>query len=283
MGRKAKTYKKHQKIYKMKGCSKKTRKNYLGGNNISSGDVNLAYPSTNVPSVPNPFLAYTGKGGACNDSLTPSLNIPLNVGGVNKTVPSTGPLQNTGLGTNFLNPQGSQHGGGCGCCGKIFGGSKKGRKGGCCPMCMAPLLMLGGKLQAGGNPGIPYANGLAGNAWSSSPSHWPGVDGVQGGRNYLALNTYNNDISRQMKDVGAQPPFLGGGRRSRKRRNRKQKGGALSNFMGQDLINLGRQLQFGVGSAYNALAGYAAPVNPLPWKGQLANTSNINTVRTASM
>jgi hypothetical protein len=286
MGRKTKTYKKHQKIYKMKGCSKKTRKNYLGGNNISSGDVNLAYPSTNVPSVPNPFLAYTGKGGACNDSLTPSLNIPVNVGGVNKTVPNTGPLQNTGLGTNFLNPLGSQHGGCCG--GTLFGGSKKGRKGGCGPMCMAPLLMLGGKkmlggkIQAGGNPGIPYPDGRVGGAWSASPSHWPGVDGVQGGRNYLPLNTYNNDISRQMINVGAQPPFLGGGRRSRKH-SRKQKGGALSNFMGQDLINLGRQFQFGIGSAYNAVAGYAAPVNPLPWKGQLPNTSNINTVRTASM
>jgi hypothetical protein len=286
MGRKTKTYKKHQKFYKMKGCSKKTRKKYLGGSrSISSGDINLAYPSTNVPSVPNPFLAYTGKGGACNDSLTPSLNIPLNVGGQDKTMPSTGPLQRD-LGIDFLNPQGSQHGGGCGCGGTIFGGSKKGKRGGCGPMCLAPLLMLGGKYggkQSGGNPGISYPNGRAGDAWSSNPSHWPGVDGIQGGRNYLALNTYNNDISRQMKDVGAQPPFLGGGRRSRKYRNKKQKGGALSNFMGQDLINLGRQFQFGVGSAYNAVAGYAAPVNPLPWKGQLPNISNLNTVRSASM
>ena len=44
--------KKHQKLYKMKGCSKKSRKNHLGG---SSGDTNLAYPSNNVQSAPNPF------------------------------------------------------------------------------------------------------------------------------------------------------------------------------------------------------------------------------------
>ena len=57
MGRKTKTYKKHQKFYKMKGCSKKTRKKYLGGSrSISSGDINLAYPSTNVQSVPNALV-----------------------------------------------------------------------------------------------------------------------------------------------------------------------------------------------------------------------------------
>ncbi len=269
-----------QKLYKMKGCSKKTRKNYLGGNNrISDGDINLAWPYKNVPSVPNPFLAYTGKGGACNDKLTPSLNIPANVGGMNKTEPNTGPIQRD-LGTDFLNPIGTQRGG------------KQRRKGGCGPMCMAPLLMLGGnqmlggKIQLGGNPGIPYPDGRVGGPWTANPSNWPGVDGVQGGRNYLPINTYNHDISRQMKDVGAQPPFLGGGRRSRKHRNkysRKQKGGNLSNFMGQDLINLGRQFQFGLGSAYNALAGHASPVNPLPWKDQLPNTSNINTLKNASM
>jgi hypothetical protein len=81
-----------------------------------------------------------------------------------------------------------------------------------------------------------------------------------------------------MIDVGANPPFLGflglkGGRRrhtsKHTKKNRKQRGGSLSNFLGQDLINLGRQLGHGVGTAFNALNGYPAPVNPLPWKGQL--------------
>jgi len=296
MSRKTKTYKKHQKFYKMKGCSKKTRKKYLGGSrSISDGDINLAWPAKNVPSVPNPFLAYTGKGGACNDRLTPSLNIPANIGGQNKIYPSTSPNERV-LGTNFLNP-GMQRGG------------KKKRKGGCGPMCMAPLLMLGGKqaggkeaggklqekvggLQLGGNPGIPYPDGRVGGAWSANPAHWPGVSGIQGDRNYLPVNTYKHDISRQIINEGAQPPFLGkptflrgGGRRSRKhtkQHSRKQKGGALSNFIGQDLINLGRQFQFGVGSAYNALAGHAPPVNPLPWN-QLPNRLNMNTLKNASI
>jgi len=31
-----------------------------------------------------------------------------------------------------------------------------------------------------------------------------------------------------------------------------------------------------VGSAYNALAGYSAPVNPLPWKDQFPSRMSIN-------
>ena len=45
-----------QKVYKMKGCSKNTRRNkkYLGG----SADINLAYPSSTVRTVPNLSLIH---------------------------------------------------------------------------------------------------------------------------------------------------------------------------------------------------------------------------------
>jgi len=259
--------KKHQRLYRMKGCSKKSKtcKNYLGG----SADVNLAYPGTDVKFVPNPFLAYTGKGGALED----------------KALPNQGPPPG---GFNFLNQQGNQRGGSCGC-GLPF------MSGGTCASCTAPLMSGGnhrsgckcsvckGK-QSGGNPGIPYPNGLAGSPWTPAISGWPGVDGVQGGRNYLAPNNYHTDISRQMIDVGANPPFTVGGKRGRKaKKTKKQRGGALSNFLTQDLINLGRQVQFGMGSAYNALSGYAAPVNPMPWKGHLPNTPSLSTMRTSSL
>ena len=84
----------------VEGCSKnkKTCKNYLGG----SADINLAYPSANVPTQPNPFFAYTGKGGA---------NVNMNA--ADKTMPNTGPAPG---GFNFLNPQGTQRGGCCGSC-----------------------------------------------------------------------------------------------------------------------------------------------------------------------
>ena len=261
-----KTSRRHQKLYKMKGCSKnKTCKNYLGGS--------LAYPSNNVPTQPNPFLAYTGKGGS-------------NTNAANKVVPNTGPAPG---GYNFLNPQGMQHGGNCGT------GMCSAMTGGTCSTC-APGFMVGGKRhrsgckcskcksrmqkQKGGNPGIPYPNGLTGSAWTPATSGWPGVDGIQGGRNFLALNEYKVDPQTALIATGANPPFsVGGGRRSR---SKKQKGGTLSNFLGQDLINLGRQVQFGLGSAYNALSGFSAPVSPLPWRDQIPSAANINTVK-ASM
>lgn len=261
--------KKNQRIYKMKGCSKKnksrTRKNYLGG----SADINLAYPATDVHFLPNPYLAYTGNGGSS---------------GLEKALPNQGPPPG---GFNFLNPQGNQLGG-CGTCGGPV------LSGGGCGTCGGSVLSGGGKHrtsckcsscksnQSGGNPGIPYPNGLAGNPWTPAISGWPGVDGVQGGRNYLAPNNYHTDISRQMTMVGANPPFtIGGGKR--RRGSKKQRGGTLSNFFTQDLINLGRQFQFGMGSAYNAMNGYSAPTNPMPWKGQLPNSPSLSAIRAASV
>lgn len=299
-----KTSSKRQKVYKMKGCSTKSRKNYLGG----SADINLAYPGNNVRTVPNPFLAYTGKGGSsCGGNLTTNSNIPSNPDGINKTLPSTGPTPSIPA-TPFLNPIGSQRGG-CGSCGinvmsggscpscsnPLMGGGRK-KKGGCGPLC-AVGFMVGGKRHRlgckcssckakkggnmkGGNPGIPYPDGLVGKPWTGGVAGWPGVDGIQGDRNYLALNDYKTDISRQMIATGANPPFsIGGG----KNRTRKQRGGTFSNFLTQDLLNLGRQFQFGVGSAYNALAGYSSPVNPMPWKDQLPNTASLNTMRAANI
>jgi hypothetical protein len=278
----------------MKGCSKKTRKNYLGG----AADINLAYPSNNIKTTPNPFLAYTGKGGACSSSLTPSLAVPLNTNGGDKTLPNTGPDNVGQIGTPFLNPVGNQHGGSCGCgmplmsgggcgtCGLMKGGRRR-KKGGCGPLCAVGFMVGGnhrigckcssckklGGTQFGGNPGIPYPDGLVGAPWTPSTGGWPGVDGVQGGRNFLPPNQYKTDAQTSMISTGAQPPYSVGGKRSK-----KQKGGTLSNFLGQDLINLGRQFQFGLGSTYNALAGYAAPVNPMPWKGQLPNTPSLSTM-----
>ena len=270
MGRKAS--RKNQKIYKMKGCSKKTCRNFLGG----SADVNLAYPSNNVPTVPNPFLAYTGKGGTAT---------------LANVYPNQGP---PAKGFDFLNPQGAQRGG-CGCS-LLSGGSNK--MGGCGPLC-ALGFMVGGTRhrhqckcseckmnggQSGGNQGIPYPNGLVGTPWTPEITGWPGVNGIQGDNNYIAPNNYHTDIQTAMISTGANPPFSVGGRRRRKTNRRKtQKGGTFSNFLSQDLLNLGRQFQFGVGSTYNALSGYPAPTNPMPWKGQLANTAtSLSTIKAAS-
>jgi hypothetical protein len=266
---------KHQKLYKMRGCSKKSRKNHLGG-------TNLAYPSKNIQTASNPFLAYTGKGGS-TCGISPTNVAPTNSNGSNPIYPSTGP---TAGGFNFLNSQ-TQRGGNCGC-GAQMGGSMGGSCGmGSCPFnaaqtggahrvgCRCSKCKMKGGSSVMSNNGIPYPNGLVGSPWTPNSSGWPGVDGIPGDSNHLGYNTYQpNDISRQMINTGAQPPFSIGGRKTRKGR-KGQKGGVLSNFLGQDLINLGRQLQYGFGSAYNGLAGYQAPVNPMPWKGQLITPTRI--------
>lgn len=189
-------------------------------------------------------------------------------------------------------------GGSCGCGGiPLMSGGKRAKKGGVCPLC-AMGFMVGGKKhrkdckcsvckmmrksQSGGNPGYPIPNGLTGAPWIGGKlSTWPGVAGVQGGNNHFADNLYKGvDPQTSMISNGANPPFSIGGRRTRRN---SQKGGLLSNTIGQDLINLGRQFQYGIGSTYNALQGYAAPANPMPWKGQLPNTPSLSTIKVNSM
>ena len=275
----------HQKMYKMKGCSKKNRKcRHLGG----SADVNLAYPATNVRFEPNPYLAYTGKNpysflhkGGATQAIP--VNIPQNINGANPTLPNTGPIPMVPA-TPFLNSSAPQRGGSCGCGMPLM-------KGGSCSSCSLGF-MVGGKkhlkackcnsckkmrrIQRGGNPGYPIPNGLVGSPWTGGNlSGWPGVNGVQGDANHFLQNKYDGfDPQTSMISTGANPPFSVGGTR-----RRKQKGGNYTNILLQDVMNLGSQFQYGLGSAYNALTGYAAPVNPLPWKDQLPNTQSLSSVK----
>ena len=245
-----------QKLYKMKGCSeKKSRKNksrkHLGG-----ADMNLAYTGKPIFSIPNPNLAYTGH-------KTGGSGIRINTNAENPVYPNTG---GPPASQNWLNSSTQQ--GGCGC-GLLTGGGK--HRSGCkCSTCK-------GKGQKGGN-GLPFGtglpemkpilapSGLTGSAWGAD-FKWPGTNNVGGDHNHYSLNKYAPvDISRQMQDIGAQPPFLGMGGGKRRNKSKKQRGGSLSNFLYQDLVNVGRQFQFGLGSTYNALSGYSAPVNPMPWQ-----------------
>lgn len=288
-----------QKIYGMKGCSSKTRKYRVGGgggslgNFVNINDNNLAIPAKNITFLPNPVLAYTGKGGnnlACKGDTTnvngQSTRDVLAFTGtkspISNAYPTTGPPPSA---NNWL---GSQLKGGCNC-GQNYsvqaGGSSLNHRAECkCSNCKTSVKKGGNGLPFG--QGLPnmkgplYPDGLVGSPWRPPVADWPGVNGISGDRNHLAYNTYKPvDISRQMIDTGANPPFSiggGGGRRKNKKRSskrRNKKGGAASNMLSQDLLNLGRQFQFNVGSTYNALNGYAAPVSPLPWKDQIPSAS----------
>lgn len=325
-----------QKLYKMRGCSRKkcshnhSKKNYfgLGGKGVAlGGDFdNIAFPYTG-PIRPNPDLAitkqqlinYNAKGGYKCPPGTSSQNQPglgivttSNVNGANPLYPNTGPPFN---GFNFLNPITNQRGGNCGCGinGPLMSGgrNKKKHSSNCnCPKCSkkkshglgcnclmcnnkhrlgcrcSSCKIKNGEMSGGGgcstsNNGIPYPNGLVGKDYVN-PTNLPGANHIPGDANFYKNNTYSPvDISRQMLDIGANKPFLGflnkGG--SKKRYTKKRKGGGFSNFLGQDLVNLGRQFTFGIGSAYNALNGFPAPTNPLPWKDQLPNTASISTIK----
>ena len=264
-----KKQKRHNKKtkYNMRGCSSShsMKKRKGGGSNLSN--VYLAYPSNNVPSIPNPHLAYTGKGGengTCSGNLKPvDAELPQNINAANPAYPNTGPV-NTGF--NFLNSQILR--GGCGCSGGVA--TQNGGNG----------LPYGQGLPE--MKGIPYPNGLVGKAWGAEPSQWPGVDGVSGGRDHLGYNNYIPDISREMRMPIASMPFYGGGKGKKtnkkhrkiqksKSRSKKQKAGGLSNFMYQDLVNVGRQFTTGIQNSYNALNGYSPLPSPLPWKDQLTN------------
>jgi hypothetical protein len=260
---------KKQKLYKMKGCSKKNKsRKHLGAKYSGGYNMNLAYTGKPIFSTPNPYLAYTGAstpktGGENASSSTNSSNMRTNTNAANPVYPNTGgPPAHQG----WINSS-TQRGGSCGgTCGLLKGGGPH-RKGCKCSECKL-------KRQKGGN-GLPYGEGLApmkpilapsgltGETWGAD-FKWPGTNDVGGDHNHYSLNKYAPvDISRQMQDTGAQPPFLGGGK---KNKTRKQRGGALSNFMYQDLVNVGRQFQYGLGSTYNALRGFDSPVNPMPWQ-----------------
>ena len=149
-------------------------------------------------------------------------------------------------------------------------------------------LNPGQTIRGGGitGPGTSYANGLVGSAWSGKSDTWPGVNGVGGDSNHLKLNTYNNDISRQMLDVGANFPFngmlRGGGRRHRGHRRHSSKYNSKSKKMHrggggllpQNLVNVGRNFMYNIGASNNEMNGYAAPTNPMPYKDQLVSNNS---------
>ena len=159
-------------------------------------------------------------------------------------------------------------------------------------------LNSGQTIRGGGitAPGTSYANGLVGSSWSSNPATWSGVNGVGGDGNHLSLNTYNNDVSRQMLDIGANYPFngmLSGGRgrgrghrcgphcgcgrgpspsrRHSSNHKKTHRGGGL---LPQNLVNVGRNFMNNIAASNNEMNGYAVPPKPMPYEGQLVSDNS---------
>ena len=175
--------------------------------------------------------------------------------------------------------QPAQLGGGCGCglqmggkhvCHKCPPGCRCGPNCDCGHNCPGNCYLKNKKQNGGCNTcfqGGGSANGaLVGPPWTPKIADWPGVGGKDGQTNYFSMNKYQVDPQTETISERNQityTPQNGGTRRSRA-------GGLIP----QDLVNLGRSMVYGVGSAYNSLNGYATPVNPLPYKDQLVNTAS---------
>jgi hypothetical protein len=151
-------------------------------------------------------------------------------------------------GNCYLNGKRSrkQRGGSCGC-GIQMGG---------CGSCLGGGIQMGGGINNSGTP-------LVGSPWTPKINDWPGVSGKDGQTNYFADNKYLVDPQRTMISERDQQTYMAGGS------SRKRRGGGI---IPQDLVNLGRSMVYGLGSAYNTLNGYSGPVSPLPYKDQLINT-----------
>ena len=172
----------------------------------------------------------------------------------------------------------------------------------------------GQTIRGGGitGPGTSYANGLVGSPWTGNSDTWPGVDSVGGNSNHLTLNTYNNDISRQMVDLGANYPFdgtlSGGGHhhpkgcgcmkcrrrssgshgpncncikclnkgrgRSRGHGRKHKKTLRGGGLLPQNLVNVGRNFMYNIGAGNNEYNGYATPPNPMPYEDQLVTKNS---------
>jgi len=135
--------------------------------------------------------------------------------------------------------------------------------------------------QAGGNFFKPIGampGPIVGSAWS--PNNLPGQNGIGGDRNYFKPYNTNNDPQQQMSmnDAGylTKNSMVGGykyGPKSDSSSSKPKRGGGL---VPQDLVNLGRDFTFNFKTAYNALNGYKAPVDPAPYKGQLTGALSNN-------
>jgi len=169
-----------------------------------------------------------------------------------------------------------QNGGTCGACGQI------------------PVAA-----QSGGNfykPPGPIPGPDVGKPWGGDLK-WPTMNGIGSDRNYLASygGVITNDPQQQMSmnDAGylTKNSMVGGYRYNKKyhsnsssrgyRYNKKSHSSSNSSSnssskTGGALVpqDLGRDFSYNFKTAYNALNGYKAPVNPAPYKDQLTGSLN---------
>ena len=139
--------------------------------------------------------------------------------------------------------------------------SNKMQRGGNCGCTNMPAPMMGGGHDADFyKPASPMPGPFTGDPWTAT--NWPGENGVGSDSNYYEQNLYHQDPQTMMTV---------GGKRRKSKKNKKLGGGLIPD----SILNIGRSVSYNMGSSYNQLAGYPAPVNPLPYKDQFSQSRNL--------
>jgi len=276
-----------QKLYMMRGCSKKSKsckkKNIvssLGNKSCPNCGPNChCGPNCNCPhKCPGScYLNNRQKGGygcgSCGCPIAPLSVKEMNqFGGVPNNIPKYVPNIDAPV---LIEPPNNTSG-----YIPIPGVSQNG--GSSCSACGKTPVLKGGNFF---KPSSPIPGPFVGSSWGgSSVNDWPGVNGISGDKNYNAsYNTNNNIIVKDpqlqmsMNDAGYKTmnSKVGGytykkGKTASSNSNSIKGGGLVP----QDLVNLGRDFSFNLKSAYNAFNGYNAPTNPLPYKDQLRSENS---------
>ena len=147
-------------------------------------------------------------------------------------------------------------------------------------------------VQTGGSATLSAVpTSFQGSSWGANVSQWAGVGNNPHNGSWLSYNNRDydpqtqgivqeNQIENQFTAGKANPHYMTGGfSRKYKKKNKSNKSnkGNKSNksnkrnsrrskMRGGGLLgNLSENIQFGVGSAWNTVGGYAAPVDPRPY------------------
>jgi hypothetical protein len=140
-------------------------------------------------------------------------------------------------------------------------------------------------VQTGGAASLPAVpTAFQGSSWGSNVSQWPGVGNNPHNGSWLSYNNryydpqtqgivQENQIENQFTAGKPNPHYMSGGssrkykKNSKSKKSKSKKGNSRRKKMsgGGLLGNLSQNIQFGVGSAWNTVGGYPAPVDPRPY------------------
>jgi len=142
--------------------------------------------------------------------------------------------------------------------------------------------------------GAKYPSGTVGSPWGPSYSNWPGVNGIQGDKNFYMLNPYNNqpDYSPSIQDRTTPAMSTGGSRKYKKSKKNKKMNTFRKHLHSCKYIGMNKRNKVGglpalgimtdIKNTFNALRGNTQIVSPLPFNNQLNQSNNCSISKSGS-